>query len=86
MGKTWMGMIDLLVSSLGNLTIKTNLDHGVYLPGRKDFVSRFRYQVRVVIKGTLFSKGMMWSGPWLDAVGNGPLMVHVPSADEAGVT
>ena len=51
--------------------------------GQPDFVPAYQYQVRVVIKGTLFSKGMEWIGPWEDVAGNGPLMTSVPTPEEA---
>jgi hypothetical protein len=58
---------------------------GVYT-GQLDFVPRFKYQVRVVIKGSLFTKGMEWTGPWVESNGNGPLMITVPTPEDEGVT
>lgn len=54
--------------------------------GQPDFLTNFRYQVRVVVQGSLFSEGMEWTGPWVDASGNGPLMVRVPHSDGPAVT
>ncbi len=54
--------------------------------GQKDFKPQFRYRVRVVVKGSLFTDGMEWQGPWVDWAGNGPLMVSVPKPDGQGVT
>jgi len=54
--------------------------------GQLDFVPRFKYQVRVIIKGSLFSKGMEWTGPWVETNGNGPLMINVPTQEDEGVT
>jgi hypothetical protein len=54
--------------------------------GQPDYASLYQYRVSVTVKGSLFSKGMSWTGPWVDGQGNGPLMVHVPLADEPGVT
>lgn len=45
----------------------------------------FRYKVLVVIKGSLFAKGMSWEGPWVESNGNGPMMVVVPQPDSPGV-
>ncbi len=53
--------------------------------GQPDYVPNYHYRVLVNVKGTLFSSGMAWAGPWLEGRGNGPLMVHVPLADEPGV-
>ena len=38
------------------------------------------------VKGTLFRKGQSWTGPWVTANGNGPLIVDVPPPDGEGVT
>jgi hypothetical protein len=54
--------------------------------GQLDFVPRFRYQVRVIVKGSLFTKGMEWTGPWVETNGNGPLMLNVPTPEDPGVT
>jgi hypothetical protein len=54
--------------------------------GQLDFVTRFRYQVHVIVKGSLFTKGMEWTGPWVETNGNGPLMVSVPTPEDPGVT
>ncbi len=53
--------------------------------GQLDYTPRYRYQVTVSVKGTLFSAGMSWTGPVVEGQGNGPLMIHVPLMDEAGV-
>jgi hypothetical protein len=54
--------------------------------GQLDFVPRFRYQVHVIVKGSLFSKGMEWTGPWVETNGNGPLVISVPTPEDPGVT
>ncbi|MGH7308751.1 MAG: hypothetical protein ACREK6_08665 [Candidatus Rokuibacteriota bacterium] len=54
--------------------------------GQLDFVPAYKYRVRVIVRGTIFSQGMEWTGPWVEASGNGPLMVSVPTADDPGVT
>jgi hypothetical protein len=51
--------------------------------GQPDFIPRYKYQVRVIVKGSLFTKGMEWTGPWVDAAANGPIMVSVPTQEEA---
>ncbi|MCE7980283.1 MAG: hypothetical protein DYG89_03760 [Caldilinea sp. CFX5] len=60
--------------------------HWAIYTGQLDFVPRYRYQVRVVVKGSLFTKGMEWTGQWEEVAGNGPLIVHVPTPDDPGVT
>jgi hypothetical protein len=45
----------------------------------------YRYKVRVVVKGSITSAGMQWEGPWVAGVGNGPLMISVPTQDAPGV-
>lgn len=53
--------------------------------GDPSFRPFYRYKVRVIIKGSLTSKGEEWEGPWVEANGNGPLTVRVPMADDPGV-
>lgn len=47
--------------------------------------SFYKYQVRVIVKGSLFTKGMEWTGPWVRSIGNGPLTISVPSSEDEGV-
>lgn len=47
--------------------------------------SFYKYQVRVIVKGSLFTKGMEWTGPWVRTIGNGPLTISVPSTEDEGV-
>jgi len=54
--------------------------------GQPDYIPLFKYQVRVIVKGSIFTKGMEWLGPWVDGAANGPFMVHVATPEEAGVT
>ena len=54
--------------------------------GQLNFVPKYQYQVRVVVKGSIFTKGMEWVGPWVEGQGNGPLVVSVPTPDDPGVT
>ena len=51
--------------------------------GQRDFLPRFRYRCHVVVRGSLFTKGMEWWGPWTESAGNGPIIVTVPTPDEA---
>ncbi|MGB9927610.1 MAG: hypothetical protein ACPK85_04325 [Methanosarcina sp.] len=54
--------------------------------GQPDYAPIYDYRVTVNVKGTLFSRGMTWTGPWAPGLGNGPLMIHVPTPEEEGVT
>jgi len=54
--------------------------------GQPDFVPKYKYQVRVVVKGSIMTHGMEWVGPWTASSGNGPLMARVPTSEEEGVT
>jgi hypothetical protein len=54
--------------------------------GQADFKTDYQYRVHVTVRGTLSTKGQAWSGPWVDAIGNGALMINVPMADDPGVT
>ena len=61
-------------------------DHERYwtiFTGQPDFRPSYKYRVHVVVKGSLFTKGMEWWGDWQPTSGNGPLMLVVPTADEA---
>ncbi|MEI9947376.1 MAG: hypothetical protein WDN26_24585 [Chitinophagaceae bacterium] len=52
----------------------------------KNIEARFQYQVRVIVKGSLFTKGQEWISKWITSVGNGPLMISVPTPEDEGVT
>ena len=54
--------------------------------GQPDFKTDYQYRVHVTVRGTLSQKGQAWSGPWVDSIGNGPIMVTVPLPDDPGVT
>ncbi|MEO1712021.1 MAG: hypothetical protein AAFU60_01680 [Bacteroidota bacterium] len=47
--------------------------------------SFYKYQVRVTVKGSIFTPGMQWTGPWQNTFGNGPIMVSVPHPESEGV-
>lgn len=54
--------------------------------GQADFKTDYQYRVNVTVRGTLTTKGQAWTGPWENAIGNGPVMINVPMADDPGVT
>jgi hypothetical protein len=54
--------------------------------GQPSFVPKFQYQVRVIVKGSIFTKGMEWVSSWQDGSANGPLTISVPTPDDTGVT
>lgn len=47
--------------------------------------SYYKYQVRVVVQGSIFTKGMEWVGPWKRGAGSGPLLISVPTPEDEGV-
>jgi hypothetical protein len=47
--------------------------------------SFYRYKVRVIVKGSLFTKGMEWETEWINNLGNGPMMISVPTPEDEGV-
>ncbi len=53
--------------------------------GQPDFVPSYDYRVHVTVRGTIFSKGMAWSGPIQSVNGNGPVVIDVPTPDSPGV-
>jgi hypothetical protein len=53
--------------------------------GQKDFQPSFRYRCHVVVKGSILTKGLEWTGPWTEGAGNGPLVISVPTPEDAGV-
>lgn len=53
--------------------------------GDPDYLPKFKYQVRVLVKGSIFTKGQEWIGPWQEASGNGPIMLTVPTPQDQGV-
>jgi hypothetical protein len=55
--------------------------------GQKDFVPKFQYSVRVVVKGTLFTHGQEWStNEPIVSGGSGGIMIRVPTPDDPNVT
>lgn len=54
--------------------------------GQLNYLPAYQYRVNVIVKGSIFSKGMTWQGPWMTVNENGPCMLHVPTPDETGVT
>jgi hypothetical protein len=53
--------------------------------GDPNFVARYKYQVHVLVKGGLLTKGMEWTGPWVETIASGPIMLSVPTPDDPGV-
>lgn len=53
--------------------------------GQLDYFPKFKYQVRVIVKGSIFEHGREWTGPWNEVSGNGPLMISVPAPGDPGV-
>jgi hypothetical protein len=53
--------------------------------GDPAYLPKFKYQVRVLVKGSIFTKGQEWVGPWQERSGNGPLMISVPTPEDEGV-
>lgn len=51
--------------------------------GDPTYVAKFEYEVEVTVKGTLFTKGMSWTGPLQSSSGSGQLIIAVPTPDEA---
>jgi hypothetical protein len=54
--------------------------------GQPEYVPQYQYQVRVIVRGSIFSEGMEWTGPWEEGSGNGQIMVRVPRSTERGVS
>jgi hypothetical protein len=54
--------------------------------GDQKFVARYKYQVHVIVKGSILTKGMEWTGPWTETIASGPIMLSVPTPDDPGVT
>jgi hypothetical protein len=46
-----------------NATNQTEPRYWMMFTGQKDYIPRYKYQVRVIVKGSIFTKGMQWTGP-----------------------
>ncbi len=77
--------VETLRFSFNNIDQATGRYWSVY-SSDQEIESRYEYQVRVIVKGSLFTKGMEWMGPWRRSVGSGPLMITVPTPEDEGVT
>lgn len=55
----------------------------VVFTGDPEYQPTFRYRVHVIVRGSIFSSGQEWYGPWVESGGNGPFTVSVPTPDEA---
>ncbi|UBV44111.1 hypothetical protein LAJ19_14985 (plasmid) [Deinococcus taeanensis] len=53
--------------------------------GDKNVRPFFRYRVRVIVKGSLTSRGMEWESVWQNTSGNGDFTVRVPLPDDPDV-
>lgn len=69
-----------------NFTDQAEPRYWMLFTGQPDFVARYQYQVRVIVKGSIFTRGMEWVGPWVDASSSGPVMITVPTPEDPGVT
>ncbi|HET8625169.1 MAG TPA: hypothetical protein VFM14_16535, partial [Gemmatimonadales bacterium] len=54
--------------------------------GDPEFLPAYRYRITVTVRGSIFTKGMSWTGEWIEGRGNGPLILNVPTPDDPGVT
>ena len=63
-----------------------NPRHWMLFTGQPDFVPKYDYQVRVIVKGSIMTKGQEWTGPWVEASSSGPMMISVPTPSDPGVT
>ncbi|GAA4440112.1 hypothetical protein GCM10023091_23260 [Ravibacter arvi] len=80
-----LSKVETVRFSFNNVDQATGRFWSVY-SADKTIESRYEYQVRVIVKGSLFTKGMEWLGPWRRSVGSGPLMISVPTPEDEGVT
>lgn len=55
----------------------------VVFTGDPEYGPTFRYRVHVIVRGSIFSPGQEWYGPWVESGGNGPFTVSVPTPDQA---
>lgn len=55
----------------------------VVFTGDPDYGPTFRYRVHVIVRGSIFTPGQEWYGPWVEGAGNGPFTVSVPTPDQA---
>ncbi len=53
--------------------------------GQPGYLPMFTYQVDVIVRGSIFTKGMEWLGPVVRASGNGPITISVPTPTDPGV-
>jgi hypothetical protein len=84
-GKTLDGHDRAPVKFSFNATDQDEPRYWMTFTGQPDFLPKYSYQVRVVVKGSIMTHGQEWIGPWVEASGNGPLLVRVPTAEDEGV-
>jgi hypothetical protein len=53
--------------------------------GDLNYAPLYQYRVTCTVKGTFTTRGMSWTGPWVEGAGNGPTMIRVPMPDDPGV-
>ena len=85
-GKTLDGHDRVPVKFSWNSVDQTEPRYWMIFTGQPDFLPKYSYQVRVIVKGSIMTHGMEWISAWTDAGGNGPLMVRVPTLEDPGVT
>jgi hypothetical protein len=85
-GKTTAGLERPAVKFRWTAADQAEARYWMIFTGQPDFVPKYKYQVRVIVKGSIMTHGMEWIGPWVEAGGNGPLMVRVPTTEDQGVT
>jgi len=74
------------VKFLWAFTDQTQPRYWMLFTGDPNFVAKYKYQVHVIVKGSLLTKGMEWFGPWIETIASGPVMISVPTPDDEGVT
>jgi hypothetical protein len=82
-GKTDQGQERPVVRFAFNAADQDKERYWSIFTGQLDYLPAYRYRVHVVVKGSLFTHGMEWWSEWADTSGNGPLMVVVPTQEEA---
>lgn len=86
LGRTEAGLERPITTFLWKLEDQDEPRYWEIFTGQLDFIPSYRYRVRVTVKGSIFTRGMQWEGPWVERGGNGPCMVSVPTPEDEGVT
>jgi hypothetical protein len=85
LGQTWDGKERAPVRFTWRFEDQAEPRYWMIFTGQPDFVPKYQYRVRVIVKGSIFTEGMEWMGEWVDAGANGPIMFSVPTAESEGV-